>query len=76
MKTIKKLTFVGLTFVGIAIPTVYSAVYAQGNTFNGTVERVWSDVIVHFPPPKKNQKWKPNNSHSSDLMYAMNHGSL
>lgn len=43
MKTIKKLTFVGLTFAGIAIPTFYSAVHAQGNTFTGTVERVWED---------------------------------
>ncbi|MGD1919387.1 MAG: hypothetical protein ACFCAD_11140 [Pleurocapsa sp.] len=43
MKTIKRLAFIGLTFVGIAIPAVYSAVYAQGNTFSGTVERVWED---------------------------------
>ncbi|WP_019504004.1 hypothetical protein [Pleurocapsa sp. PCC 7319] len=43
MKTIKKLTFVGLTFAGIAIPTFYSAVHAQGNTFTGTVEQVWED---------------------------------
>ena len=40
---IEKLTFVGFTFVGIALPTVYSAVHAQGNTFSGTVERVWED---------------------------------
>ena len=43
MKTIRKLAFVGLTFVGVAIPTFYLAVYAQGNTFSGTVERVWED---------------------------------
>ena len=29
--------------ITIAIPTVYLAVHAQGNTFNGTVERVWED---------------------------------
>lgn len=45
MKNIKQSTVFGITLAGIAIaiPTLYSAVHAQGNTFSGTVERVWSD---------------------------------
>ena len=45
MKTTKQSTVFGITLAGIAIaiPTFYSAVYAQGNTFSGTVERVWED---------------------------------
>ncbi len=43
MKIIKKLTIVGLTFVGIAIPTL-SIASSEGNTkFTGGVERVWED---------------------------------
>lgn len=43
MKTIKKLTIVGLTFVGIAIPTLSIALEEEDTTFTGTVERVWED---------------------------------
>ncbi len=43
MKIIKELTIVGLTFVGIAIPTL-SIASSEGNTkFTGAVERVWED---------------------------------
>ena len=43
MNIINKLTIVGLTFVGIAIPTL-SIASSQGDTkVTGAVERVWED---------------------------------
>ena len=43
MKIIKELTIVGLTFVGIAIPTLSIAFSEGDTTFTGAVERVWED---------------------------------
>ncbi|VEP13911.1 conserved exported hypothetical protein [Hyella patelloides LEGE 07179] len=43
LKTIKRLKLAELTLLSLAIPGLYSVVHAQGNTFTGTVERVWED---------------------------------
>ncbi|MBE9047327.1 hypothetical protein IQ255_23495 [Pleurocapsales cyanobacterium LEGE 10410] len=43
MKIIKELTIVGLTFLGIAIPTLSIASSEGDTTLTGSVERVWED---------------------------------
>ncbi|MDJ0593371.1 MAG: hypothetical protein QNJ72_25860 [Pleurocapsa sp. MO_226.B13] len=40
---IRRLKLAEITLLSLAIPGFYSAVHAQGNTFTGTVERVWED---------------------------------
>ncbi len=36
-------TLIGLTFTGIAVSALSSALHAEGNRFTGNVERVWED---------------------------------
>ncbi len=43
IRNISYRTLIGLTFTGIAVSALSSALHAQGNKFTGTVERVWED---------------------------------